>query len=120
MELGQGGEKAAAGYLQGLGYTLLEQNYRSRQGEADLILLDGKVLVFCEVKTKRLLQTGHAAEGYGKKQQARLRKLVLRYLQKSRWDGPIRIDVVALQRNPQGPHYEVHHYKDALDLEDNW
>lgn len=120
VKLGKRGESAAATFLQDLGYTLLEMNHRSRRGEADLILLDGATLVFCEVKTKTSVASGHAAETYSPRQQSRLRNLILRYLQRSNWEGPLRVDVVALQRDPSGPHYEVHHYKDAISLEDNW
>jgi putative endonuclease len=120
VKLGKRGELAAASFLQDLGYTILESNHRSRRGEADLILLDGDTLVFCEVKTKTSVGTGHAAEAYSARQQSRLRHLILRYLQRSNWPGPLRVDVVALQRDPSGPHYQIHHYKDAIPLEDNW
>lgn len=119
-ELGRRGEVAAGRYLQQLGYNLLESNHRARTGEADLVLLDGDTLVFCEVKTKRSLESGHAAESYRGRQQNRLRKVILRYLQRSNWDGPIRVDVVALQKEPNSPHFRVEHYKDAVSLDDNW
>ncbi len=120
LKLGKKGESAATLYLRNLGYTLLEANHRSRGGEADLILLDGDTLVFCEVKTKTSLQSGHAAEGYRSGQQSRLRKVILRYLQRTNWSGPLRVDVVALQREPGSVHFKVHHYKDAVSLEDSW
>lgn len=119
-ELGRAGEFAALNYLQKLGYLLLESNFRTRRGEADLILRDGETLVFCEVKTKRSTASGHAAESYTAKQQKRARGLVLRYLQKSNWNGPLRVDLLALQKDPEGPNFSVHHYQDALNLEDNW
>lgn len=119
-ELGRSGEQAALRYLQEKGYVLVQSNFRTRRGEADLILTDGDTLVFCEVKTKRSLKTGHAAESYSFQQQKRLRQLVLKYLQKTEWDGPLRIDVLALQKTPGSPHFEVHHFRNALALEDNW
>ena len=119
-ELGRSGERAALDYLHKKGLVLVESNFRTRRGEADLILRDGDTLVFCEVKTKRSAATGHAAESYTPKQQHRLRGLILRYLQKTGWEGPLRIDLLALQKEVGGPHYSVHHFQDALSLEDNW
>lgn len=119
-KLGERGERSALEYLQGLGYTLLEKNHRrGRHGEADLILLDQDTLVFCEVKTRTASGAGHAAESYSSKQQNRLRRLILSYLRRTNWDGPLRVDLLALQKTPQGL-YEVHHMENALELDDHW
>ena len=50
--LGRSGEDRAARHLAGLGYRVLERNYRTPQGEIDLIALDGDTVVFVEVKTR--------------------------------------------------------------------
>lgn len=120
IDLGRSGERAALEYLHKKGLVLMESNFRTRRGEADLILRDGDTLVFCEVKTKRSVASGHAAESYTPRQQKRLRGLVLRYLQKTGWEGPLRIDLLALQKEPESPHFSVHHFEDAVSLEDNW
>ena len=49
---GQQGENTAAQYLQAKGYRLIARNYRKICGEIDLIALDGKTLVFIEVKKR--------------------------------------------------------------------
>ena len=52
-ETGRRGERAAARYYIQQGCTLLEHNYRIREGEVDLILRDPEgVLIMCEVKTR--------------------------------------------------------------------
>lgn len=56
--LGKEGERLAERFLKTKGYKLLERNYRCARGEIDLIALDGRVIVFVEVKTR----TGH---GFG-------------------------------------------------------
>jgi len=56
--LGKEGERVAEQYLQSKGYKLVERNYRCSAGELDLIVLDRRVVVFVEVKTR----TGH---GFG-------------------------------------------------------
>jgi hypothetical protein len=56
--LGKEGERLAEVYLKKKGYKLVERNYRCAAGELDLIVLDRRVVVFVEVKTR----TGH---GFG-------------------------------------------------------
>ena len=52
-ETGRRGEQAAARYYIQQGCTLLEHNYRIREGEVDLILRDPEgVLIMCEVNTR--------------------------------------------------------------------
>ena len=46
------GEAAAKEYLCKNGMTCLEQRYRSPYGEIDLIMLEGDMLVFAEVKAR--------------------------------------------------------------------
>jgi len=46
------GETAAAAHLTRQGMQLLARRYRSPYGEIDLVLLDGNVVVFAEVKTR--------------------------------------------------------------------
>ena len=52
--LGRRGEKLAAAHLCRLGFSTLGRNERTRHGEIDLIAFDGHVLVFAEVKTRRV------------------------------------------------------------------
>ena len=52
--LGQQGETVAEAYLSDHGYEILEKNFRSHQGEIDIIAQDGDFLVFIEVKNYSL------------------------------------------------------------------
>jgi len=47
------GEELAAAHFRGLGFGVLACNARTRHGEIDLIVCDGDVIVFAEVKTRR-------------------------------------------------------------------
>ena len=47
------GEELAAQHFERLGYDVLARHHRTRYGELDLMLCDGDVLVFVEVKTRR-------------------------------------------------------------------
>ncbi len=46
------GEAIAKEYLENQGYKIIEQNYRNKYAEIDLIAWDRKCLVFVEVRTK--------------------------------------------------------------------
>ena len=51
--LGATGEALAAAHYQRLGYDVLARNHRTRFGELDLVVSDGRRIVFCEVKARR-------------------------------------------------------------------
>ena len=51
--LGALGEQRALEHYERLGFRLVERNWRERSGEIDLVLSDGEVTVFVEVKTRR-------------------------------------------------------------------
>ena len=50
---GRMGEDRACLYLEEKGMTLVTRNFRCKHGEIDLIMKDGSVFVFIEVKTRR-------------------------------------------------------------------
>jgi putative endonuclease len=52
-QLGIIGEQYVADYLRHHGFIILEQNYRTRQGEIDLIAQKNNLIAFVEVKTRR-------------------------------------------------------------------
>ena len=55
-------EEKAASWLEKQGMRILEKNYRCREGEIDLVAMDGSYLVFVEVKYRRDQHAGHPAE----------------------------------------------------------
>lgn len=52
--LGRTGERLALEHYERRGFALVERNFRTREGEIDLILHDGETTVFVEVKARRL------------------------------------------------------------------
>jgi len=79
-ELGIRGEAAAARYLDGIGYDILERNWRGSCGEIDIVARDGDRLVFCEVKTRRSLKCGSPLEAVGMRKQRRLLRAARAYI----------------------------------------
>ncbi len=50
--LGEWGEAEARRYLETMGYVFVDRNYRAQEGEIDLVMQDGDIVVFVEVKTR--------------------------------------------------------------------
>jgi putative endonuclease len=94
-------ESMASRYLEEHGLTLLERNYRCRAGELDLIMQDGRYLVFVEVRCRRNERYGTAAETVTKVKQQRLIRAAHHYLQRSRSNSPCRFDIIAITQMDQ-------------------
>lgn len=78
--LGAFGEAYAARHLVDAGMVLLDRNWRCELGEIDLVLRDGEILVFCEVKTRSSARYGTPLESVTAPKAARLRRLAARWL----------------------------------------
>lgn len=92
---GLAGEDQALAYLQQQGLQLLERNFRCKGGEIDLIMQDGKVLVFVEVRVRSDGKFGGAAASVGSAKQKRLIIAAQVYLQRHTMPPPCRFDVIA-------------------------
>ena len=77
---GERAEALAAQYLQARGLRLLERNYRCRMGEIDLILAEGPVLVFAEVRLRRNARFGGAAASITAAKRQRILRAARHYL----------------------------------------
>lgn len=75
--LGRAGEDRAAAHLEKRGWQLVERNWRSHQGELDIVALDGEDLVVVEVKTRRGVGFGHPLEAIDARKRARLWHLAM-------------------------------------------
>jgi putative endonuclease len=51
--VGRLGERLALEHYERLGFRLIDRNWRTRAGEIDLVVCDGRTTVFAEVKTRR-------------------------------------------------------------------
>ena len=111
---GQSYESMACHYLQHQGLKLLDRNYRSRQGELDLIMLDGDCMVFVEVRYRSNPHFGSGAESIDSRKQARLVATAARYLQglQRSTTQAARFDVISI--GPQQGTNEILWIKDAF------
>ncbi len=70
--LGAYGESLAAAAYRREGFELLEANYRTRQGEIDLIARKDRLLVFVEVKTRSGTRVARPGEFVTRRKQQRI------------------------------------------------
>lgn len=112
--MGREGEALAARYIEGLGWRVVDANWRSRRGEIDLVARDGSWLVIVEVRTRRGTRFGTAVESVGPVKRRRLVRLGLEYVHARRWTGPWRIDVVGVQM-AAGAAPQIVHVRHAVE-----
>jgi putative endonuclease len=99
--LGARGEELAAAHLQRRGFAILDRNYRTRWGELDIVAFDGRVLAFCEVKTRRAGGAfGAALEAMSASKQAQVRRMGSSWLHERGRDRPfaavVRFDAIGV------------------------
>lgn len=90
-------EQKAAKYLKDLGYQIIEQNFRCKIGEIDLIAREGDYLVFVEVKYRTDGKMGQPQEAVDFRKQQKICKVASYYCMKKRISGmqACRFDVAA-------------------------
>jgi len=114
--LGERGELLAAQFLQSQGFRILARGSRDRLGEIDLVALDGRAIVFVEVKTRRSHDRGHPADAVDFEKQRRLSRLALAWLKgRGLLEVSCRFDVVAIlwPSNTEPP--RIDHYRGAFE-----
>ena len=92
-------ERLAAAYLDRQGLSLVARNYRCRGGEIDLVLRDGRNLVFVEVRYRRSSRFGSPAETVTASKQRRLITAASHFLQRHPTELACRFDVLAITGN---------------------
>ena len=117
-QLGRQGEDVAAAYLATRGLTVLDRNWRCRDGELDLVAADGDRLVVAEVKTRSGTGFGLPAEAVTREKAARIRRLAQRWLAEHHAGGgsgfeEVRFDVLAVLVG-RGAAPQVEHYEGAF------
>jgi putative endonuclease len=122
--LGRLGEELAASHLGRLGFATLARNVRTRHGEIDVIVFDGRTLAFVEVKTRLARSTGQPP-GPGEqplawlrpRQRARIRRLARAWLSDSSnvrpTAGTIRFDAIGVTVDRRGRLVALEHVEGA-------
>ena len=96
-DLGRAGEDRASVHLQAAGYRILDRNWRTRDGEIDIVAERGSVLVVVEVKTRRSDLYGDPLEAIDVRKRARLWRLATAWRQAHpEAAGELRLDAIAI------------------------
>ncbi len=117
QRIGNRGEELAKQRLKGLGYLVLEANYRAKSGEIDLVSEKDGVLVFVEVRTRTSRTLGTPEESITPAKQSHLVGAAQEYLEEHEaaardW----RIDLVAVEFGPGGKLMRVDVVENAVEL----
>tara|TARA_R110000868_G_scaffold226313_1_gene478872 strand:+ start:87 stop:461 length:375 start_codon:yes stop_codon:yes gene_type:complete len=99
--VGDAAEDRALAHIEQHGLTLVARNFRCKCGEIDLILKDGDVLVFVEVRYRKRQDYGSALESVTASKQKKIHNSAQYYLQTKALgeSQAIRFDVVAMSPN---------------------
>jgi putative endonuclease len=115
QSLGERGEDFAARYLKRLGYHIVGRQVDLRVGELDIIAVDGRTVVFVEVKTRTSDAAGAPAEAVDDLRQERMTRAALAYLKShGLLEHAARFDVVALTWPEGAREPTLEHFKDAF------
>jgi putative endonuclease len=114
--LGRRGEDAAARHLARLGYVIVARSHRDNIGEIDLVAVDGRTVVFVEVKTRTSHDAGHPADAVDMAKQRRLTRLALSYMKRhDLLECSARFDVVAVTWPVGRGRPTIEHYRNAFE-----
>ncbi len=119
-DVGKIGENLAREYLEKNGYKILEQNYRTKYAEIDLVATKKDIffgkdkLIFVEVRTK-------IGENFGTPEDTLDRKKLYKVLQNAKsyagfkkWDGAERIDAVCIVLKPDFSVSRLTHHENII------
>ena len=120
QRLGRTAEELVATRLVAAHWEILERNARTRYGELDIVAMDGRTLVFVEVKA------GRANSAFGperpvhavdRRKQQRIRRLATAWLGERRglpYYAEIRFDAVGVSFDHAGREIDIEHIEGAF------
>ncbi len=112
--VGSLGEDVARRYLKRKGYRIVEQNYRTRYAEIDLIVQKKKLLVFVEVRAKIGERFGTPEDTLDRRKINKFRRNCLAYISQKGWRKDYRMDAICIVLKENKDLERVSHYQDIL------
>lgn len=119
-EVGKIGENLAKEYLEKQGYKIIEQNYKTKYAEIDLIaqkslgFLKGEKLVFVEVRTKVGENFGSPEDTINKAKLWKVLQNAKTYSAFKNWQGSARIDAVCIVLNQDFSVNRLTHHENII------
>lgn len=112
QQFGRWGERVAIRYLRRKGFIILDRNVFTPYGELDVVALDGRELVFIEVKTRRTENFGLPEDSITRYKMEHLWNALLYHCETLRWKGTFRLDVISIVH--QGTHPRIRHLQNVI------
>ncbi len=114
LETGRRGEEIAKEYLQKKGYKIIEQNYKTKYAEIDLVARQKKQLIFVEVRTRVGEDFGTPEVTIDKRKLRKLWSNATAYAARTKWEGSCRIDAVCIVLKKDYSVERLNHYENII------
>ena len=115
QKFGEESESIAVSYLKKQGYKIIEQNYRTKLGEIDIIAREKDTIAFIEVKSRKSKNFGSPKWAVTPKKQRKISMVALWYLKTTMQSNvKARFDVVSIISSKDKPSIEI--VKNAFEL----
>jgi putative endonuclease len=115
QQFGKESESITVLYLKKQGYKIIEQNYRTKLGEIDIIAKEKNTIVFIEVKSRKSGSYGNPKYAVTPKKMRKISMVALYFLKITNQSGAkARFDVVSISPGKGRPDIEI--IKNAFDL----
>ena len=115
QKFGEKSESIAVSYLKKQGYKIIEQNYRTKLGEIDIIAKEKGTIAFIEVKSRKSKNFGNPKWAVTPKKQRKISMVALWYLKTTKQSNvKARFDVVSIISDHDNPSIEI--IKNAFEL----
>ena len=114
-------ERRAARYLRKQGFRIIARNWSTPLGELDLVAVDGRCVVFVEVRSTAGEDPERPASSVDLAKQRRLTRMALQFLQaKHLLDCEARFDVLAISWPADRREPVIEHYRSAFEATDRF
>ena len=115
LQTGKIGEEVAKKYLEKKGYKIIEQNYKTKYAEIDLVAKKRNEMVFVEVRTKKGEDFGTPEDTINRRKLRKLWGNARAYTVWKKWLGPYRVDAVCVVLRYDNTMERLNHYEN-IDL----
>jgi len=105
------GEEMAKEYLEDKGYQIIEQNYRTKYSEIDIVVKKDNILIFVEVRTKKSGDFVSPEESINQKKLKKLYWNAEAYVSAKKWQGQYRVDAVCIILDHNNMIESIEHYE---------
>lgn len=102
-------EDIAVRYLESKNYTIIERNHQIKWGEIDIIMQEGNITIFVEVKYRKNENYGHPLDTFTVAKRRAMKRTIMMYIHKNKIDlEKIRVDFIGIMPNDIGWHRVWH------------